>query len=70
MILIVKIEKLFISYTRFFLNILILEYGTHKVSWNVSNKLPVDSAQHPTRSKNSQISENYEKKKKNIPLIN
>ena len=69
MILIVKIEKLFISYTRFFLDILILEDGAHKVSCNISNKLPVDSAQHPASSKNSQVSKNYEKKK-NIPLIN
>ena len=59
MILIVKTEKLFISYTRVFLDILILEDGTYNVSCTVSNKLPIGSAQHPARSKNSQVSENY-----------
>ena len=63
MIFIVKIEKLFISYTRFFLDILIHEDGAHNVAYSVSIKLLINSAQHPARSKNSQVSENYEKKK-------
>ena len=69
MILIVKIKELFISYTRLFLDIFILEDGAHKMSCNVSNTLPIDSAQHPSRSKNSQVSKNCEKTK-NSQLIN
>ena len=68
MILIVKVQKLLTSYTRFFLDILILEDRAHKVSCNVSNKLPIDSAQHPARSKNSQVSDNYEKKERKKSL--
>jgi hypothetical protein len=51
--LIAKTERLFISYTRFFLDVLILEDGADKLTCSVSNKLSIDATQHPTLSKNS-----------------
>jgi len=65
MILIVKTEKLFMSYTRFFLDILIPEDGAYKVSVTncpfIVHNIPLDQRIH----KLVRII-----KKKIIPLIN
>jgi len=67
-ILIVKIQKLLISYTRFFLDVLILEDGAHKVSCNVSNKLPIDVHNIPLDQRIHKLVRNMKRKKK-IPYL-